>query len=264
MRKSGTLETPRSDPRLRRKPEDRGFLEHFRELRRRLIASVVAVAAAAGVAFGFYDRIIALLYAPFQSEQFQTDGEFLFIHTIFEGFLVKLKVSLLAGLILAFPFLLYNLLRFVFPGLKSREKRIVSAALVASFVLIGVSFYYGYYQVIPISIAFLTGSGFIPAGTGLLLNFGRNVFVIFQLLFITILLFQFPVVLEVLLVMNVVSRRALLKAGRYVVTGIFVVSAILTPPDFVSQLSVAVPLVGLYFLAILIARIGGFGKGVEE
>jgi len=64
--------------------------------------------------------------------------------------------------------------------------------------------------------------------------------------------------------MNVVSRRLLLKASRYVVVGIFVISAILTPPDFISQLSVAIPLVVLYFLTILIAKIGGFGKGAEE
>lgn len=261
---NATLETPESRPSVRQGKEDKGFLEHFRELRSRLIASVIAVAVAAVLAFVFYDRIIEILYAPFQAPRFQRGGEFLFINTIFEGFLVKLKVSLLVGLILALPFLLYNAVRFVFPGLKRREKRVIFVALVSSFLLIGLSFYYGYYQVIPFSIAFLTGSGFIPDGTGLLLNFGRNIFVIFQLLFITVLLFQIPVVLEVLLVMNVVSRRSLLKASRYVVVGIFVVSAILTPPDFVSQLSVAVPLVGLYFLTILIARIGGFGKSGEE
>lgn len=263
MRGNATVDTPGSGPAARQDTEGTDFLGHLRELRNRLIASIVAVFVAAVPAFVFYERLIAFLYVPFQAVPVQKGEDVLFIHTVFEAFLVKVKVSLLAGLVLALPVLLYNVVRFVFPGLKPREKRIVSVALGGSFVLVALSFYYGYYQVIPFSIAFLTGSGFIPAGTGLMLNFGRNIFVVLQLLFITILLFQVPVVLEVLLVMNVVSRRALLKAGRYVVVGIFAVSAILTPPDFVSQLSVAVPLVGLYFLTILIARIGGFGKASE-
>lgn len=244
-----------------RDTEERSFLEHFQELRRRLIACLAATAAGAVLAFVFYEPVIGFLYAPFEAVQAQTGEKLLFVHTVFEGFLVKLKISLLAGLVLAFPVLLYNALRFVFPGLRGREKKVVSVALVCSFLLIGASFYYGYYQVIPFSIAFLTGSGFIPPQTGVLLNFGRNVFVIFQLLFITVVLFQVPIALEVLLVMNVLSRRALLKSSRYVVVGIFVVSAILTPPDFVSQLAVAVPLVALFFLTILVARIGRFGEG---
>jgi len=240
---------------------DRSFIEHFRELRRRLIACLVVIAAAAALAFAFYDQVITFLYRPFRAMEVTQGRDLLYIHTVFEGFVVKLKVSMLTGLVLAFPSLLYNALRFVFPGLTRRERRIVCAGLVASFVLIALSFSYGYFQVIPFSIAFLTGSGFIPEGTGILLNFGRNIFVVVQLLLITVVLFQVPVVLEILLVMNVVTRRSLLRVGRYVVIGIFALSAVLTPPDFVSQLGVAVPLVGLYFLTILIARIGRFGEG---
>ena len=241
--------------------EQQSFLDHFRELRRRLIVCLAAAGAGAVLAFVFYQPLVAFLYSPFEAVQARSGENLLFVHTIFEGFVVKVKVALLAGLVLSFPVLLYNALRFIFPGLKRRERKVVSIALAASFLLIGASFYYSYYQVIPFSIAFLTGSGFIPPQTGVLLNFGKNIFIIFQLLLVSIVVFQVPVALEVLLVMDVLSRRALLKASRYVVVGIFVLAAVVTPPDFVSQLSVALPLVVLFFLTILIAKIGRFGEG---
>jgi len=83
MRRNVNLKTENSGPVLPRYGEDLGFLEHFRELRRRLIASLIAVTAASVLAFVFYDRIIAILYAPFQASQLAKGDDFLFIHTIF-------------------------------------------------------------------------------------------------------------------------------------------------------------------------------------
>jgi len=170
----------------------RSFLEHFGELRRRLIACLAAVAAAAAVAFIFYEQVIGFLAAPLQAAGLHTGEKLLYVHTLFEGFLVKLKVSALSGLILASPLLLYQAVRFVFPALSRREKKIVSAALASSFLLVAGSFYYGYYQVIPFSIGFLTGAGFIPREAGLLLNYSKTIFVVFQLLLVAVLLFQAP------------------------------------------------------------------------
>ena len=79
-------------------------------------------------------------------------------------------------------------------------------------------------------------------------------------IFVSLVVFQSPVLLEILLIMNVVTRKTLLRLSRFVVVGIFILAAILTPPDFVSQVSIAVPLVGLYFLTILIARIFRWGE----
>ena len=75
----------------------------------------------------------------------------------------------------------------------------------------------------------------------------------------TIVLFQTPIVLELLMIMNILKRKTLLRASKYVIVGFFVLSAALTPPDFISQLSLALPLVGLFFLSILIAKIFRFG-----
>jgi sec-independent protein translocase protein TatC len=174
---------------------------------------------------------------------------------------VRLKVAILAGIVLSLPVHVFNIIKFVLPGLTHRERKIILVSLIVSFCLIVFSFYYGYFNVIPISIGFLSSSGFIPEDVGLLLNYGKNIFVIFQFLMITVILFQLPIILEILMIMNVLSRKGLLTASRFIVVGIFVLSAIVTPPDFVSQVSVALPLIGLFFLTILVARIFNFGKG---
>lgn len=247
-------------------PEPRGdptmpFLDHLRELRRRLIVSLAAVAAAAVAAYVFFDPIVAFLFRPFRGiEALASQEQLLFVTSLFEGFLVRLKAALLAGVVFSLPVHVYNLVRFVFPGLTVRERKVVLWALGVSFGLTVVSFYYGYFQVIPVSLRFLSGSGFVPRNVGLLLSYHRNVFLIFQFLLVTLIVFQLPVLLEVLMIMGVVSRRRLLRSSRYVVVGIFVLAAVVTPPDFVSQLSLALPLVALYFLSILVARIFHFGK----
>ena len=241
--------------------EEMSFLDHLRELRKRIIVSMIAILCAAILCYILFDYIVTFLFSPFREiEALAVRNEILFVNTIFEGFLVRLKVAILAGIVLSLPVHMFNIIRFVLPGLTEKEKKIISISLIASFCLIVFSFYYGYFKVIPISIAFLSGSGFIPEHVGLLLNYGKNIFVIFQFLLITIILFQLPIILEILMIMNLLSRRALLSASRFIVIGIFVLAAIVTPPDFISQVSLALPLVGLFFLTILIARIFNFGK----
>ncbi len=137
----------------------------------------------------------------------------------------------------------------------------MAVQIIAGFLLIGFNAYCGYFRVIPISIAFLTNSGFIPQNVGMLLNFGKNIFYIFRFLLITLILFQIPVILEVLMAMNILRRQALLKANRFVIVGIFLLSALLTPSNFISQVSRALPMIVLFFLTILIGKIFRFGEG---
>ena len=95
----------------------------------------------------------------------------------------------------------------------------------------------------------------------MLLSFSGNIFYILQFMLVALMVFQIPIVVEILLAMNVVSRKALWRAARYVVVSFFVLAAIVTPPDFVTQLGLALPLTGLYFLTLLVAKIFGFGRG---
>ena len=236
------------------------FVEHLRELRRRIITSLAAVLICSVIAFVFYGVILDFLLDPLRQLTDKIDGHYLYVNTLFEGFLVKLKISLIAGAIFSLPVHVYHGIRFVFPGLNRREKKIILISLSASFVMIVFGFFYAYYTVIPVSVRFLTGSGFIPETVGLLLNFDRNIFYIFQFLLVFLLLFQLPIVLVVLMLTHAVQRATLLKSSRYVVIAIFILSAIVTPPDVVSQLSLAVPLVGMFFFAILIAKVFRLGE----
>lgn len=238
------------------------FLEHAAELRQRLLISLLAVLLAAIACYLFYEPVLAVLLRPLESlppAAPEADAAYLFINTIFEGFLVRVKVALIAGAVLSLPVHLYHLVRFIFPGLTGRERRAVTATLAASFVLLLAGFLYSYYSVIPLSVRFLVSGGFIPPGVGLLLNFQRNVFFVFQFLLVFLLVFQIPILLVVLMMTGAVTRRALLRASRYAVVLIFALAAVVTPPDVVSQVSLAVPMVGMFFLSILVAKLLGFG-----
>jgi len=240
------------------------FIEHAAELRRRLIVSLLAALAAAIGCYTFYETVLAILLRPLDvlpdlTATASGGDAYLFINTIFEGFLVRVKVALIAGVVLSLPVHLYNVVRFILPGLTRRERRAISGALAASLVLLLVGFLYSYYSVIPLSVRFLVSSGFTPPGVGLLLNFQRNVFFVFQFLLVFLLVFQIPILLVVLMMIGAVSRRALLRASRYAVVVIFALAALVTPPDVVSQVSLAVPMVGMFFLSILVAKLFGFG-----
>jgi len=236
------------------------FLEHIRELRMRLIISFLSLVIASIIAFIFYKDIINILSKPLEGIKSSVTDQKLFVNSIYEGFLINIKISILVGLILSLPVHLYNAVKFIFPGLKPKERKIVLYSLLSSFFLIIISAYYGYFKLIPFSIKFLTGSGFVPERVGLLLNYGKNIFYIFQFLLAALLIFQLPLILELLLIMGIIKRRTLWKISRYIIVGIFIISAIATPPDVVSQVGFALPLIGLFFLALFVAKIFKFGE----
>ncbi len=237
------------------------FLEHIRELRKRLIVSFTSIFIASILTFIWYKSIISILSAPLQSINRYVENKTLFVNSIYEGFMIRIKVSLLAGLVLSLPIHIYNTIKFIFPGLKLKEKKILWYSLVASFFLVTFSIYYGYFKIIPFSVEFLTSTNFIPSNVGILLNFNKNIFYIFQFILIGLLIFQLPLVLELLMVMNIIKRETLLQMSRYILVGIFILSAIVTPPDVISQISFALPLIILFFLTIIIAKIFKFGEG---
>ena len=135
----------------------------------------------------------------------------------------------------------------------------MGTAILSSAVLIAGSFYLSYFKIIPFSIGFLMTVGFIPNDVGVLLNFNQNIFYIVQFIVISMVLFQLPIILEMLLALNLISRKKLLASSRFIIIGILVLSALVTPPDFISQVSISVPLIILFFLTIGIAKIFNWG-----
>lgn len=238
------------------------FLEHLKELRNRLIVSSVSVVLGAVVAYILYEDIIQVLSRPFMDVETSALQGKLFMTSLFEGFQIKVKVSFLVGVIFSIPVHVFNSVRFIFPGLKKKEKRVISFSLIASTVLIIGSVQFAYNQIIPLSVKFLTSRQFLMGNgnVGILLNFGKNIFYILQFLLAGLVLFQLPLVAELLMIMKIVTRKKMLGLMRYIIVGVFILSAVLTPPDIISQLFFSLPLIVLFLMAILFAFIFRFGE----
>lgn len=234
------------------------FLDHVAELRRLFIRSFLALFIGFILSYIFYDKIVDFLSHPFQ--KISENNPDLFINSVVEAFFVKVKISFLFSLILTFPIHIYHILRFIFPALHPKEKKIVTLFLGASSSLIIFGVYYSYNTIIPISISFLTGTGFIPNDVGLLLSYEKNIMFIFQFLLAGLILFQLPLILNILLLLNILKVETLIQYHRYIAIIILIISGIITPPDPASLAMMALPLMVLFYMSIFVAKILKFGR----
>ncbi len=234
---------------------EKPFLTHIAELRYRLISSIIAVFFAFIIGFSFYNHIIDFLICPF--------GEDLYITQIEHGFSTKIRLSAYIGLILSLPVHIYNIIMFILPAMTPNERRILLFFLLGSLVLVIAGSYMAYVQILPLSIEFLKSSSFVPANVKTWLDFRESMYFVFQLVLAFSVLFQLPLVLLSLMIMNVISRAALLKSSRYFIILIFIISAIITPPDIVSQIGLSLPLILLFYLTVFIAKLCKFGDEID-
>ena len=239
--------------------KDMPILEHIRELRNVIITSIIAFVVACVAAFILSNQIINIFTEPFTKVDSMVEKT-LVVSSIAEGFVAQLKITVIGGFILSIPIHIFGIVRFIFPGLTGREKRIVMSFLILSLIFIIAGAYMVYFKLIPMAISFLTNPFFVPGSVGFLLNYQTNIFYLLTFMLWAVLALQIPLIMEILLAMNVLKRRQVWKATRFIIVGCFIISAIVTPPDIASQLGVAVPLVSFYFLALLIARIFKFGE----
>jgi len=216
------------------------LVEHIEELRRRLLIMLVALLVAVSASFLFAQYAITLL-AHLQSIE------------VTENFAVFVKVALLCGFILAFPVIIYELLRFILPGLTPREKRFVAFSIPVAtiFFVGGVAF--AYFVMLPSALPFLMK--FLGVTTNPRLSSYFNF--VTGLLFWVGLCFEFPLFVFILSRFGIVSARSLLKFWRQAIIAIAVVSAVITPTvDPVNMSLMMAPLIGLYFISILFALFG--------
>jgi sec-independent protein translocase protein TatC len=235
------------------------ILAHIRELRKRIIISAIASIICFIPCYLFFNPIFEALIVPLSTLSKKSGSELLYATSIFEGFVTKLKVALIAGLVLAIPVHIYNIARFIFPGLHKTERRFIIIALFFGTLLALLSTYLGYFKILPYTTQFLSSSAFIPKEVGILLPYNNSVFYVVNFLVYSMLLFQLPLILEILMVLNVVSRKTIWKNSRYIIVSILLISAIVTPPDIISQMSLGIPLILLFLITILIAKIFNFG-----
>ncbi len=230
---------------------EKPFLAHIAELRYRLISSITALFISFIIGFIFYNNIIDFMIKPF--------GEDLYITQIEHGFSTKIKLSAYIGMIISFPIHIYNIIMFILPAMIQRERRILFFFLIGSLILVLAGSYMAYFKILPISIEFLKSNSFVPVNVKTWLDFRESMYFVFQLILAFVVLFQLPLVLLSLMMMNIISRAALLKNSRYFVISIFIISAIITPPDVISQIGLALPLIILFYITMLIAKLFNFG-----
>lgn len=223
---------------------------HLAELRTRLFACVIALGIGSLICYTFKERIVASLQSP--PVLFGTPLTVpLQIIAPAEAFLTYLKVSFLAGLFLVLPVLLYELWKFVAPGLLDHERKYTVPFIIGSTAL----FYAGgamFYLLLPIIIEFLLS--FSGPDMQAQLSVGYYVSFCIRLMIAFGVVFQLPMVVIFLTQLDLLSSRTLVKNFRYAVVFAFIGAAILTPPDVVSQTFMALPTLVLYSVSILVAK----------
>lgn len=234
------------------------LIEHLSELRTRLLICIMTIAIMSTIAFAFYNEISSIFLQPFADVL--TNGATINVNTIYEGFFVKLKLALFGGICLSLPMIMFQICRFILPGLKRNEKKWLFIIIIISSLLSILSTFLGYIVVLPHVISFLLTNQFIPNEIKILLNYQQNLNYITSFLIGGIIIFQTPIILAVCLAKNIVTRQFLLQHSRFFILGIIITSAILTPPDIFSQLSLSLPLIACYFTCILIAKIMKWGN----
>lgn len=233
---------------------------HLEELRKRLIISVLALMVTTVVSFIFYEQIIDLLLRPADALTTATEGgpRLVFIE-VTEMLAVTLKVSLVSGLVLAFPIILFQIVLFVAPGLTSKERTylFISMPFVALGFATGVAF--GYFILVPPAMDFLlTWGGDIATP---MIRIGNYVDVMVRLLFWMGVVFETPVVMFVLAKLGIVTWRGFARWMRYWIVVAFILGALITPTfDPINQSLVAVPLIFLYGAGIGLAWLAGRGR----
>jgi len=229
------------------------LLDHLIELRRRLLWSLAVLFVLFFVSFFFAKEIFAFLVQPLLAAG---QGRIIFTD-IFEAFFVEVKIALFAALMLGFPFFATQMWKFVAPGLYRQEKRALLPFLLATpvFFLGGAAF--AYYVAMPWALHFLLGFQGEVGGVqqDALPGVGNYLSFCTRFLFGFGVAFLLPILMMLLERAGLVRREQLVKGRRYAIVGAFAISAVLTPPDAISQFMLAIPLIALYELAILAIRV---------
>jgi len=233
---------------------------HLSELRKRLGLSVLSIFIAFIIAFTFHEVILEWITAPLNTALSQVaelskkaaDG-MVTTHQVGGAFYVAIKVSFFAGMLGALPFVLYQIWLFIAPGLYNNEKKMILPFVIGGSVMFFTGVLFAYYVVTPFGFQFLITFGsflytpliniedYVGFFTKIMMGFG--------------IAFELPVFAYFLALLGLVTDKTLIDFFRYAVLIIFVVAALLTPPDVLTQLLMAAPLVLLYGVSILIVRI---------
>lgn len=232
--------------------------EHLAELRKRLVICFAAVGIGFIVSYNFSSQLFTILTLPLFDVL--PDKNSMIFTGLTEGFFTYLKISLIAGTMLAMPVIFYQVWAFISPGLYAHEKKYILPFTVLSVVFFAGGVLFGYFVIFPFAFRFFLSFNtenitalpamkeYLSFSIKLLLSFG--------------VAFELPIFIVFLNKLGLITLEMLTKNRKYVIIGVFVVSAILTPPDVLTQILMAIPLMLLYEIGIMGVRL--FGKKRER
>jgi len=239
--------------------DSNSFTSHFVELRSRLLKSLIFILVIFIISYIFAEQIYNFLVEPYANAvKDDKDSRRLIFTALHETFIAYLKIAFFAAIFLGSPVLLIQIYKFIAPGLYKNEKK----ALLPYLIFTPILFLFGgllvYYLIMPLAIKFFLSFESIGTNTSLPIQLEAKVneylSLIMRLIFAFGISFQLPILLNLLAKIGVVNSNYLKKTRRYVIVIIFTVAAILTPPDPITQIGLAIPLLLLYELSILTVK----------
>ncbi len=226
------------------------FISHLIELRNRLLKVVVGLVLVFFVLFPFANKIYALLAAPMLAKL--PAGGQMIATAVTTPFFIPMKVAMMAAFIIALPHTLYQIWAFVAPGLYAHEKKLMVPVIAASCLLFLAGMAFAYFAVFPVVFGFIVSSA--PAGVAVMTDIAQYLDFVLTLFMAFGLAFEVPIAVVLVARFGWVTIAQLKEARSYVIVGAFVLGAIFTPPDIISQFMLAIPLWLLYEAGILIAQ----------
>lgn len=227
------------------------LIGHLIELRARLLRAVVAVLVVFLALIPFANRIYTLLAEPLRAKL--PEGTQMVAIDVASPFLTPIKLAFFVALVLAMPLVLHQLWAFVAPGLYRNEQRLARPLLVSAVALFYTGCAFAYFLVLPAVFAFLTSIA--PEGVAVMTDISRYLDFVLVLFLAFGFSFEVPVAVVILVLLGWVEVEQLREVRGYVVVGAFIVAAVITPPDVVSQLMLAIPMCLLYEAGIIAARV---------
>ncbi len=243
-----------------------GIATYLQEIRKRLILSFIAVGVGFLICYGFSDSIFEILSVPLiksiqniNAQNIHVESTLIF-RSVAEAFFTYMKVGFVAGLMLASPFVLYQVWGLVGRRLARDKKRYVLSFVLAGSVFFAIGILFGYFVALPFGCKFLLKY----ASQSLTPMPDMNDYLSFSVRFLLTfgLVFEFPVLLLILARIGVINAKMLAGRRRYAILLTFIFAFVVSPPDIISQVLMALPLMGLYEVSILLCKI--FGKKPEE
>ena len=233
------------------------LLDHLLELRTRLMRCILAMAVAFGVCLYFAEDIFGFLVRPLTTAFPPGEGRLVYTK-LYEAFFVELKVALFAAFLVCFPIFANQLWAFVAPGLYAREKKAFLPFLIATPILFTMGAALAYYFVMPTAFHWMIGFQGVRGGLKMeaLPATGDYLALVMQFIFAFGISFLLPVLLLLLNRAGLVTRQQLAGARRYVIVAITALAAVITPPDVLSQLMLAIPLLLLFEGSLVVMWLG--------